>query len=140
MMVEEKLVEDVDEFLEHFGAKGMKWGVRKNKAERSAGRAMNKESRAKDRSKYDKDIDKARGRVSSGKTKQAFKKAKSEHAANKAKLGSREARKILSKAREKKYKDINTAQAAKTGKETAVVLGILGLAVGLHVAALSQRA
>lgn len=136
MLTEQTLGLEVDAFLEHFGAKGMKWGVRKSSAERSAGRAMNKASRRKDTDKMDKTIDRARGRTSSGKTKADWKKAKGEHSANKTKLGSREARKILNKAREKKYKDINNAQAAKSGKETAIVLGIIGVVGALHVASI----
>lgn len=136
MLTEQTLELEVASFLEHFGAKGMKWGVRKSSAERSAGRAMNKASRRKDTDKIDKTIDRARGRTSSGKTKAAWKKAKGEHSANKTKLGSREARKILNKAREKKYKDINNAQAAKSGKETAVAVGILAVVGGLSIASM----
>lgn len=121
-MLKEQLDQEVDFFLEHFGAKGMKWGVRKDRSG-PTGRQMNKASRQKDTAKYKSDIDKARARIQSGKTKTAFKKAKGEHAANKAKLGSREARKILNKAREKKYKDVNNAQAVRDGKEAALVIG-----------------
>lgn len=125
MLTEEILDQQVDAFLAHYGAKGMKWGVRKSKSERGpSGRQLNKASRQKDKRKYEASVDNARGRIASGATKRNFKKAKGEHAANKAKLGSREARKILNKAREKKYNDINTSQQARDGKEVAAILAV----------------
>lgn len=141
MLTEENLGQEVDAFLEHFGKKGMRWGVRTKRpgafATSKHKHQLNKASRQKDAAKIDKTIDRARGRVASGKTKAEFKKAKSEHAANKAKLGSREARKILNKARQKKYTDVTNSQAAKSGRETTVALlvtaGFLGLA-GLSMA------
>ena len=76
----------------------------------------------------DKQIDKARAQVKSGKVKAEFQKAKSEHAANKEKLGSYEARKILRKARNKKATAVQTSQLAKSGREKALaVLAIGGL-------------
>lgn len=109
---------EVDELLlEHFGKRGMHWGVRS-----SSNRSKNQESRMKDRQKRNLEIDKARQKVESGKVKQDYKKAKDAHAANKEKLGSREARKILNKAKEKRYNDINNSRLAKSGKETAVAI------------------
>lgn len=123
---------DTELVLEHYGKKGMKWGQR---------HAANKASRAKDRVAYDKSIDKARSRTT-GTTRAArlglsdtgskshteFKKAKAQYKVDKQKMGSREARKILNKARTKRITDVNMSQQAKSGKETAlVVLGAVGL-------------
>jgi hypothetical protein len=116
---------EVDELLlEHFGTKGMRWGTRTS---RQQNRELNKASRNKDRQKHLIAVEKARANVKSGKTKSEFLKAKSQHSANKIALGSREARKILNKARDKKYLEVNTAQTAKNGKEVAVRLAAAGL-------------
>lgn len=157
-----------DAYLEHYGKKGMHWGVRRDpktgvrpvaaRLDRSAvGRAskanadrhdravsnreLNRQSRAKDRAKMDKAIDKARSRTegttraarlglsdSGSKSHQEYKQARAQYKIDKQKMGSREARKILEKAREKRMEDVATSQAAKSGKETTVaILGGVGL-------------
>ena len=50
--------QEVDEFLAHYGVKGMKWGVRKDNFQRN--RALNKESRAKDKAKRAAEFEKTR--------------------------------------------------------------------------------
>jgi hypothetical protein len=112
-----------DYFLEHYGKKGMQWGVRSN---RQRNRELNRRSRAKDRAKNTKEIERARARVKSGKTRNELQRAKNAHAGNKAKLGSREARKILNKAKNKHYEEVTTSQTAKNGKEVARNVLILG--------------
>lgn len=131
------MIVTADGYLEHYGKKGMRWGER---------HALNKASRAKDRAKLDKQIDRARARTtgttrsarlgltdSGSKSHLEFKKARAQYKVDKQKMGSREARKILNKAREKRMNDIQTSQFAKSGKETTlVVLGVAGV-VGLSV-------
>lgn len=121
----------VEGFLEHHGVKGMKWGVRKSKSEL---RDLNRASRQKDREARDKAIDKARARVSSGKTKANFKQAKQNYKHDKLEIGSREARKILNKARAKRTSDIETSQLAKSGKEKATALIAAGVSLATIVA------
>lgn len=125
--------EEIYEHLEHFGVAGMRWGVRN-----SQNKALNRASRAKDREKWNKDITKARAEVKSGKHKAEWKQAKAQYQMDKINLGSREAKKILNKAREQKYNRAVTSQQAKTGKETAALVlagvGIMGLGVALNVA------
>ncbi len=129
-------------FLEHYGVKGMQWGVRNEKRGESGSRkerrvknrALNKASRGKDRAKFTSDIDKARARIDSGKSFKDVKKAKSQYKQNKIDLGSREARKILSKARNKYATDSAVAQQARDGKEVAKALAIAGAATILSVA------
>ena len=116
---------EVEDFLEHFGVKGQKWGVRKAKFKKN--RALNKASRAKDRAEWAKEVESARVKVASGKLQRDLKAAKTEAKAKKEKIGSREARKIVSNQRELNREVMSTASSFKNGKEAA--LGIL-IAVG----------
>lgn len=139
MEVTDKEIEDfLDHYLEHHGVKGMKWGVR-----RSQNRSLNKASRAKDRKQSDKDIDKARSRTKGtsraarlgfgdkgSKSHTEFKRARTQYKADRAVMGSREARKILNKAREKRIDEIATSRQAKSGRETTfAILGAVGAAL-----------
>jgi hypothetical protein len=135
---------ETDDFLAHYGVKGMKWGVRKSTSGKSR-RQLNKESRQKDRAKLDRDIDRARARVNTNrkyaltdkgsKSHSDYKKAKAQYKKDKAELGSREARKILNKAKEKRYKDVQLSNTAKSGRETTIaVLAAVGY-IGLQATA-----
>ena len=116
------------EAIEHFGVKGMKWGVRRdprNVASRARDRATRKAAAA-DRNR---EIDAARSRLRSGETRATFKTAKRQFKEDKKTLGRREARKKLYAARLKKNSDIETANMIKTGgEEVGVILGIVGAA------------
>lgn len=120
--------EAIDAYFEHHGVKGQKWGV-----SRSKNRALNKQSRAKDRAAskaqshkeaqaHTKAVDAARSRVSSGKTKQEFKAAKAQFKKDKVSKGSREARKILRAAKAKRYAEISKSQEARDGREAALMM------------------
>jgi len=123
--------EFVENFLEHHGVKGMKWGVRKSRSEL---RSLNKASRKTDREKFDKKIDQARSRVSSGKAKARLKKAKADYKSNKLDIGSREAKKILNKEKAKYISDVETSQYAKSGKERAVAATLAGVSLAAVIA------
>jgi hypothetical protein len=127
----------VEDFLEHYGVQGMKWGIRKDKFLRN--RELNKASRAKDKAfppkftptkkapapyseKYKKNIDKARENIRTGRTDYDYVKAKFDHKKNKSELGSREARKILKKAKVKRVAELQTASQVRDGKEAAIKL------------------
>ncbi len=124
------MIVDEDIYLEHYGKKGMRWGERRAAA--SSNRARNKESRKSDRDKHRNKVDKAAEKINSGRSQREYKKAKSQHAQNKANLGSREARKILNTARAKRDADWNTAMQARDGKEAAqIILGTTAVAIGV---------
>jgi hypothetical protein len=114
----------LEEALAHFGVRGMRWGVRS--ASSTTNRSLNKASRAKDKASRTKaqaergtQIDAARSRISTGKSKQDYKKARAQYKIDKKVIGSREARKVLNKAKNKRLNDYNTASEAKNGKELA---------------------
>jgi hypothetical protein len=127
----EKVIIGEDYYLEHFGVAGMKWGQR-----RAQNRALNRASRQRDREKQFKEVTRARQNIKSGKTKADFKKAKSQFKQDKVNLGSREARKILNKAKEKRISEISKSNEAKNRKEAALMLAAVGgialLRVGLQ--------
>lgn len=145
--------EDVDAFLAHYGVKGMRWGVRRDPKtgvrpiaktlnEGRIGRAskanvdrhnarvnnrkLNKASRRADAKKHETEVETARERVRSGKSKRDVKQAKREYKQNKHEIGSREAKKILKKARDQRIKDLEDAQKFKNNKEVAAMLAIFG--------------
>jgi len=133
---------EINVYLEHFGVKGMHWGVRRaeKQAARSRNRELNRTSRTKDKEEWAKSVQKARDRLESGKSNEVVFKAKQEYAKNKQELGSREARKILNKARDKKMQDINMAQQAKNGKEAAAMIGVMMAAFGISALLASKGA
>lgn len=110
-----------EDFLAHYGVKGMKWGERR--AHGKAMRGLDRESKEKDKVKRRRTIDKARERVQSGEGKQAVKDAKQQYKADKNVVGKREAKKVLNKAREKYAKDVETSKQLRDGKEVVAYLG-----------------
>lgn len=126
---------DAEDFIEHCGKKGMKWGQNRalNKTSRSTDRAAGKADRAKSNEKRNKDIDRARARFDSGKARSDFKKAKATYKQEKQVVGSREAKKALNKVKDKNIRDYNKSREAKSGKETTIaVLSTVGL-IGAQV-------
>lgn len=109
--------------LAHHGVPGMKWGKHKV-SQLQNNHQLNKASRANDKvvakkavEANNKSIDEARGRLASGATHKAFKDAKSQFKSDKLSLGTREARKVLDKARATKMSDISKANEIKPGRE-----------------------
>lgn len=120
----------IEEALEHFGIKGMKWGVRRD-PRNVASRAADRSAARKARSEQNDRIDVARARVRSGITRRELKDAKKQFKTDKRELGRREARKKLYAARLKAQSDVDTANMIKSGAETTgTILGIVG-GVGL---------
>lgn len=119
-------------FLEHFGTPGMKWGVRKNQAERKARAEQFKRTRKANAKRYERRVEKARANVKSGEPKAAMLRAKADYHVNKEVMGRKAARRVLYKARKKPYNEIQLSKQAKNGKEMA---GQVLLAAGAYVLA-----
>ena len=134
----------VDDFLAHYGVKGMKWGQRRarkkelNKAakehETRTGEAFtrrkNREKQVVDlpptfkqrpddkiRRDRDKKIVKARERVKSGQTKNDYKRAKQQYKIDKEEKGKYAAKLILADAKQKRAIDVYNSQQARDGRE-----------------------
>ena len=143
----------LEDALEHHGVKGQRWGVRRRSSTGMTNHQLNKASRARDKARqkanneafkksYNAEIDAARNRVNSGKTDTAFKNAKSRAKAQKREVGSRETRKAIAAAREKRNTDYSTAGLTKYGAErTGAILGAVGgaVAVGALNVAVARR-
>ena len=127
------MIVDEEQYLEHYGKKGMRWGTRSaspRSVARQRNKALNKASKAKERKENVRKIEKARASFDSGKADRELRKARQAHSANKTKLGSREARKILREAKQKHYNESTVAMTAKNGKEVTQNLLVAG-GVGL---------
>lgn len=144
-----QILEEDLTFLEHYGVKGMQWGVRNGggsgtskrqvrKEARAKNKKLNQASRAKDIDKYQKDIDKARERVKSGASSKQLEAAVTNYKSNKAKLGSREAKKMIFEARQKHFEEVQKSQQLRDGKEVAATL-VVGLGAAVLAGLLSSR-
>jgi hypothetical protein len=115
---------DSEEFLAHYGVKGMKWGVR--------------------RAKRKAEVTEARRALKSGKSKAAAKQAAIEYKiAKKKKRGEEQARRTLNKANLKYATELRRGVRTKTGRATValwlvspaafpVFAGYVGARVGAH--------
>lgn len=141
--------QEVNEFLEHVGVKGMHWGQR-----HAQNRALNRVSREKDKAQKAKDfievrkqlrpkqstknfdlstkegrkasraaraenIQRARDRINTGAARADKKEAKAQYKKDKIEKGSREARKILNAKKNELASDWVTSRQAKDGFELA---------------------
>lgn len=114
---------DVDNFLEHYGVKGMRWGQRR--VHTANMKALDKAEKQKDREKQEKDVTKARAKIKSGEVKSQLKGAKSQYKADRETIGKIAARKTLNKVRDKQYDTINKANEYKNGKEAAIAVALI---------------
>lgn len=118
---------DVDTFLEHYGVKGMKWGVRK-KHESSGGSSSSKPAKTKVTSA---DIHQARYRQSLRARK--YQESQGDFIVARTAKGQDAAEKIM-RAREKEYftnPDAKLAARSTTGEKVAaaIVYGAVGLTI-----------
>lgn len=116
----------LEEALEHFGIKGMRWGVRRD-PRNVASRARDRQGRRAARAAENREIDAARARLNSGQIGRDLKDAKTQFKSDKKTIGRREAKKKLYAARLKAQTEFEKAQTIKSGSETAIaILGVVG--------------
>lgn len=121
MRVEEN--ENVNDFLEHFGVKGMRWGHRKAESSngepsaRQRNRELNRASRYRDQAKNQAEIEAARRRHYGGENAKRLTDAQAKYKKDMIKVGSREARKLLNQVRSEVYADSLKSQEYLNGKE-----------------------
>lgn len=127
---------DLDEdLLIHFGVKGMRWGVRRDKATgpRSAAQKIKDQRKAeklKQRYARDDAIDAARARVASGAVRKEYKDARVEYKAQRKVVGRREARRVMKEKRRALNNEYQLSQELKSGRErTTYLLTVAGLSV-----------
>ena len=132
------MTDNVDNFLAHYGVKGMKWGVT-----RSTYKGMSKSER---KAQKTKNIEGARKRIGSGENRTKYLKAKanvsvakaqlkkaeasrsSEEIISKRKEGLEASKKVLRSVKDKNADDYRSAYSTKNGKElaTSLLLGAYG--------------
>lgn len=132
--------ESAEDFLAHFGVKGMKWGKHTSSSSSSGGdssggstaptkkdlKALDKASKAADIAKRDAEIDKARSDYNTSARKN-YLDAKAQYKIDKVTIGKREAAKAFNAVKDKNIRDAEVANMAKSGKETtALVLTAVG--------------
>lgn len=145
---------EVDNYLEHYGVKGMKWGKRRGSSEsdtssggkksrkelRSLDRTARKEAKAKARKEWDDDINTARNELD-GKA-QKLNEAQKEYKQNKAVIGKVAAKHILRDVEDDFISTWNTASLQTTKEAQASLIagvGLLALSAIVPVAASAAR-
>lgn len=126
-----------DEYLKHYGKKGMKWGQKM--AENNSGvlaksRNVRTEKGDGKQSKGDRDsaIDAARGRIATGENRAKYKEAKGIYKNAKKTEGAVEAKAALRAVKDKNADDYHDSNLAKAGGEKVamVVLALASAVVG----------
>ncbi|UYL88206.1 hypothetical protein SEA_LILHUDDY_11 [Arthrobacter phage LilHuddy] len=151
---------EVDNYLEHYGVKGMRWGKRQsssdssssssgksrselralNKAARAKGREERKAAAQKERDDYDNKIESARNRVDDDARK--YNEAKQQYKTDKKTIGKVAAKQILKKHEDQFIDSWNTATLATTKEAQAQMIagvGLLALSAAVSGAAAVSR-
>lgn len=128
-----------DEYLEHYGKKGMKWGQKM--AEVNMGVYAKSRNARKDgvEGKQTKEqrgnaIDAARGRIATGENRRNFKEAKSAYKAAKHTEGAAAAKAAFRAVKDKNVDDAHDSNLAKSGGEKVAVALIAAGAVAINIA------
>jgi hypothetical protein len=134
----EPMTTEVDNYLEHYGVKGMKWGKRTGGSDSSSGsdgkksrkelraldRANRKSEKAAARKKWDDDIDSARDRLEGDANK--YNQARAEYKSNKQTIGKVAAKKIVKEHEEQFVNTWNQANLYKTKEAHAQLFATAG--------------
>lgn len=104
---------EVEDFISHYGKKGMKWGVRNSRRPVPGTKAA---------ISRDKQIDAARERFASGANRRRYVQAKTKYKHQRVTKGKNFAKRELQKAKLKNLRDAQVANTAKDGKEFATFL------------------
>jgi hypothetical protein len=115
-----------EDFLAHYGKKGMKWGQR---------RALTKVLRARDKAGMARDMATTNRKIETARTalpgqKQAYKDARKQYKINKNEIGKYESKKILNAAKNKYLSTREVAETAKFGREKTLELLLRGTVGG----------
>ena len=136
------MVTNTDDFLEHYGVMGMRWGKSARGKSTSELRALDKAGKKQDNSAMDNAIDAARHRLKTS-SKADLKAAKAQYKADKYEIGQYQAKKALTKVKNLNAHDKQLAQRAKSGKEkviaTIATVGAVGVMAALQYASSSGK-
>ncbi|UGL63240.1 hypothetical protein SEA_TOKKI_11 [Arthrobacter phage Tokki] len=139
----------VDDYLEHYGVKGMRWGKRQSSSDSSGSsgpsrkelRALDKQNRkaarAEARKKWDDDIETARNRVDDDARK--YNEAREKYKTDKKTIGKVAARAILQEHEDQFVESWNTATLTTTKEAHAQMFATVG-AMALSAAILGVSA
>lgn len=129
-----QMSEEVDEFLAHYGVKGMRWGVRK----RSEGGGSSEPTRKERRAQKNREIVTARSRQAA--RERNFQEAQAEFIVARTNKGQDRAERMMRQMEREYYThpDAATAQRMTSGEKWATGLTLVGF--GLSAASLVARA
>lgn len=141
-------------FLSHHGVKGMKWGRRKDrerkeaapgvpKLTRSENRSLNKKSKKADKVKKKAGVARNRAEILKAREnvknhKNIKKQAKNRYKVEKHVIGSREAKKVLNRTKDRLQKEYLKSKEYASGKEKALGMA-LDIAIEINSAKQKSR-
>lgn len=131
---------DVDEFLAHYGVKGMRWGVRRRRSE--GGSESAGPSRKERRAKNNQEIEEARSRQAA--RQRAYQTAQAEFMVARTRKGEAHAESIMRQMEKEYYThpDAQTAARMTSGEKWTTgisMAGVLLSAVGLAATTAGRR-
>ena len=112
---------DVDDFLSHYGVKGMKWGQRKSREQRQADRVAKIKAKGQKKLARERSINKGNEYFRSGKAMEDKVKAKGMKKEAKARGNKKLAKKIVAQQKLKNYSQLKNSSQARNGAEFAAL-------------------